>query len=66
MAETIQMPPSTERKRALTRRARQIEAVLGAARRQLQGGIEGGRAWVNGVEVGGVDARFAHLNRSYD
>jgi hypothetical protein len=26
----------------------------------------GGRAWINGVEVGGSDPRFAHLNRSYD
>jgi hypothetical protein len=26
----------------------------------------GGRAWINGREVGGVDARFAHLSRSYD
>jgi hypothetical protein len=25
-----------------------------------------GRAWINGVEVGGADARFAHLGRSYD
>ena len=26
----------------------------------------GGRAWINGREVGGTDPRFAHLNRSYD
>ena len=26
----------------------------------------GGRAWINGNEVGGTDPRFAHLNRSYD
>jgi len=25
-----------------------------------------GRAWVNGREVGGVDARYAHLGRSHD
>jgi hypothetical protein len=60
------MPPSKERKRTLARQARQIEAALGAARRQLKGGIEGGRAWINGSEVGGADARYAHLNRSYD
>ena len=28
--------------------------------------IRYGRAWINGSEVGGVDPRFAHLNRSYD
>ena len=27
---------------------------------------KGGRAWINGREVGGTDPRFAHLNRSYD
>ena len=26
----------------------------------------GGRAWINGREVGGTDPRFAHLDRSYD
>jgi hypothetical protein len=26
----------------------------------------GGRAWINGREVGGPDVRFAHLARSYD
>ena len=25
-----------------------------------------GRAWINGREVGGRDARFVHLERSYD
>jgi len=28
--------------------------------------VPGGRAWINGREVGGTDPRFAHLNRSYD
>jgi hypothetical protein len=27
---------------------------------------DGGRAWINGAEVGGTDPRFAHLSRSYD
>jgi hypothetical protein len=27
---------------------------------------DGGRAWINGTEVGGTDPRYAHLNRSYD
>jgi len=26
----------------------------------------GGRAWINGREVGGANARFAHLARSHD
>lgn len=26
----------------------------------------GGRAWINGREVGGTDPRYAHLDRSYD
>jgi hypothetical protein len=28
--------------------------------------MNGGRAWINGNEVGGTDPRYAHLNRSYD
>lgn len=28
--------------------------------------IRYGRAWINGNEVGGVDPRFSHLDRSYD
>ena len=26
----------------------------------------GGRAWINGREVGGPDARYGHLGQSYD
>jgi hypothetical protein len=28
--------------------------------------LDHGRAWINGNEVGGVDPRYAHLDRSYD
>jgi hypothetical protein len=34
------------------------------ARRRLQ--PIGGRAWINGRELGGTDPRFAHLTRSHD
>ena len=34
------------------------------ARRQLDG--RGGRAWINGREVGGADRHFSHLGRSHD
>jgi hypothetical protein len=34
------------------------------ARRRLD--RSSGRAWINGREVGGTDARYAHLGRSYD
>jgi hypothetical protein len=26
----------------------------------------GGRAWLNGVELGGYDRRYAHLTRAYE
>jgi hypothetical protein len=26
----------------------------------------GGRAWLNGRELGGFDSRFAHLTRAYE
>jgi hypothetical protein len=66
VAETIQMPPSRERRRDRITRERRVDAARAAARRQLQGGADGGRAWINGTEVGGPDIRFAHLDRSYD
>ena len=36
------------------------------ARRRLSSPRGGGRAWINGREVGGADPRYAHLSRSYD
>jgi len=36
------------------------------ARRRLHSPRGGGRAWINGCEVGGSDPRYAHLSRSYD
>jgi hypothetical protein len=51
------------------RRERRVERAV-AARRRLDRGRErrsgGGRAWVNGSELGGVDPRFAHLAQSFD
>jgi hypothetical protein len=32
----------------------------------LHWGIRAGRAWINGREVGGADARYVHLSNSYD
>ena len=43
-----------------------------AARRRLQQTRSprrsrgGGRVWVNGRELGGTEARFAHLGQSFD
>jgi len=42
------------------------------ARRRLEGKDDaippqgGGRAWINGREVGGPDSRYAHLSATYD
>jgi hypothetical protein len=47
-----------------TRRRRPPLHRAVAARRRLNG--SGGRAWINGREVGGTDRRFAHLSRSHD
>jgi hypothetical protein len=43
---------------------RRVERAI-EARRDLADG-RGGRSWINGREVGGVDPRYAHLSRSYD
>jgi hypothetical protein len=36
------------------------------ARRRLSSPRGGGRAWINGREVGGPDLRYAHLSCIYD
>ena len=36
------------------------------ARRRLTSPRGGGRAWINGREVGGPDSRYAHLASIYD
>ena len=36
------------------------------ARRRLSSPRGGGRAWINGREVGGADSRYAHLASIYD
>ena len=36
------------------------------ARRRLSSPRGGGRAWINGREVGGPDSRYAHLSAVYD
>ncbi len=45
-------------------RRRPPEARAVAAARRLDG--SGGRAWINGREVGGANGRFAHLDHSHD
>jgi len=46
------------------RRAPLLRAV--AARRRLLRGSGGGRAWINGREVGGPDPRYSHLSQGHD
>ena len=51
------------------RRERRLERAI-EARRRLADSADaprpGGRAWINGEEVGGADPRFAHLSASHD
>ena len=57
-----QAPTSLPRSRDRDRRMyRTVQA-----RRRLTSPRGGGRAWINGREVGGADPRFAHLAGSYD
>jgi hypothetical protein len=50
-------------------RERRLERAI-EARRRLADSADaprlGGRAWINGEEVGGADPRFAHLSASHD
>ena len=48
------------------RRARVMRAVQAARHLRAAERRSGGRAWVNGRELGGPQARFAHLAESYD
>jgi hypothetical protein len=60
VAQTTPVLPyrSSRRRRARDRPTQPIQ--------QSQLHFSGGRAWINGREVGGPDPRFAHLDRSYD
>ena len=56
--------PVTSLPRGRLRDQRLFQAIQ--ARRRLCPPRRGGRAWINGREVGGADDRFAHLERGYD
>lgn len=58
VAQTIQIKPARQRN------GRRRAAPPPQSKRKLR--EQAGRAWINGAEVGGSDARFAHLDRSYD
>jgi hypothetical protein len=48
-----------------TGRERRMSRVV-QARRRLPSPRGGGRAWINGREVGGSDPRYSHLDVSHD
>ena len=66
MQRTGTVPVLSERRQADLRRRRDaaVERAM-SARRELDG-PSGGRAWINGRELGGTDARHAHLYETYD
>lgn len=47
-------------------RAQRRANAARARDRRLPSPRGGGRAWINGREVGGPDSRYAHLQPSYD
>ena len=69
MAET-KIPPMKTPVHTLPRgdeahRDQRMSRVI-QARRRLSSPRGGGRAWINGREVGGPDSRYAHLSSIYD
>lgn len=66
MQRTASVLELSERRQANARQ-RRVAAVERAmsTRRELEA-PSGGRAWVNGRELGGTDARHAHLYETYD
>ena len=71
--ESANLVSIAEGRTAARVRARRVDRAI-STRRRLREADErrrtprrrGGRAWVNGREVGGADERFAELGRSYD
>ena len=57
---------SLPRTRAPVGRARDQRLRRALEARRGVEGARGGRAWINGREVGGTDPRFAHLTGSHD
>jgi hypothetical protein len=64
--EDANIPPVAGTIASLPQGARRAERLARKALRDRREGASGGRAWINGREVGGPDPRFAHLARSYD
>jgi hypothetical protein len=48
------------------RRLRDLAAAAHAAATVPDEPPRGGRAWLNGSELGGYDRRYAHLTRAYE
>ena len=69
MAETkippMKAPVHTLPRGRARRRDQRMSRVI-QARRRLSSPRGGGRAWINGREVGGPDSRYAHLSAVYD
>ncbi len=57
-------PPVTDPSRPARRDQRLLRTIQ--ARRRLDSPRPGGRAWINGREVGGPNPRYAHLSGTYD
>ena len=55
----------TPRARA-QQRIRDLAAAAHAASAWPEEPSRGGRAWLNGAEIGGDDRRYAHLTRAYE
>jgi hypothetical protein len=64
VAQTIQI--RTARHRKARKQAPAAATGRQADASRVRALMKGGRAWINGTEVGGTDPRFAHLDRSYD
>ena len=62
------IPPVKQRVNTIPRGQKRDQRLSHAilARRRLTSPRGGGRAWINGREVGGADPRYRHLDCSYD
>jgi hypothetical protein len=63
--DTPVVPINSPRARA-QQRLRDLAAAAHAAVAYREEPPRGGRAWLNGRELGGYDRRYAHLTRAYE
>jgi hypothetical protein len=62
----VKISDATSPRARARQRMRDTAAAARAAAALRDEPPRGGRAWLNGTELGGYDRRYAHLTRAYE